>query len=876
MSILLKLESLPKEQADRFAHWSDNIWRLGFLSIGFLAVYLFILSFFTPSFRELEDPSSSLASEIYSAEGQVIGRYFVENRVRIDYDRLSPNLVKALIATEDVRYTEHAGIDGRAMGRVLFGVLTLSPKGGGSTISQQLAKLLYSDRNFTGMGKIRKVLALANRKFSEWITAVKLERRYTKQEIIAMYFNQVDYVNGASGIKAASEIYFDRKPDSLNVLESATLVGMLQNPSYYNPRRRPERCKSRRNVVLMQMVKNNVLTQKEYQRIKDKPIELRFSPQNHTEGNAPYFRSELGEEIKKILAAADQKRPDGQPYNLYKDGLKIYTTIDADMQQMAEEAMVEHMKPLQARFFQVWKGKDPWTYKSADDTPEDIARRQKSLTRLMRESERYEVMRSAALDDMLRNYKEDHGLELTDNDLDLLLAEGRKSGAISEAVKNGSISRQRSQQLGNVLSDDTWPDLRTKYQTFQVQAKRIFDTKVKMRVFAYNSERGKDTLMSPLDSLRYHRMMMQIGSVAVEPGTGHVKAWVGGVNFKYFQYDHVRTYRQVGSTFKPFVYATAIAQQGISPCSQVLDVPTTIQSGEADFKLSRAWTPKNAGGYSGRNYTLFEGLRESVNTVSVYLLKQLGSTESVRGMVNNMGLDSSVVFPNGEPMLTRQPSLCLGASDLKVIDMTGAYATFANNGTYVKPVYLLRIEDKNGKVLYEHTPEEENAIPPTANYVMVQMLKYVAKGAPGIASLKSEVGGKTGTTNKHVDGWYMGITPGLVVGTWVGGDDKWIRFLSIGDGQGARMARPFFAAFMRRVEANPASCSYDINKRFIKPDGDIGITIDCQSFNQAVEGATLDASDFDADPFAEPPAKTPADTSKAPKPAAKPKADAGF
>jgi penicillin-binding protein 1A len=344
-----------------------------------------------------------------------------------------------------------------------------------------------------------------------------------------------------------------------------------------------------------------------------------------------------------------------------------------------------------------------------------------------------------------------------------------------------------------------------------------------MKVFS-SSGVEKDTVMSPLDSIKYHRMFLQMGTMAIDPKNGYVKAWVGGINYKYFQYDHCKSRRQVGSTFKPFVYATAIYQQGISPCMQIPDIQYSIQPGEGSFGLSKAWTPSNAKGFSGQSLNLYQGLKESANSISVYLLKQLGQTKQIRGLANQMGIDST--------HLPIQPAICLGACDLSVLEMSGAYSTFANDGNYNKPVYLLRIEDKNGRLLYKDSGESHPAIKSESNYVMLQLLKNVVKGAPGISELKSEVGGKTGTTNDFVDGWFMGITPGLVVGTWVGGDDRWVRFLNIADGQGSRMARPFFARFLKRLENDPKS-GYDFHKKFKVPPGDLDITIDCGEYNKA-------------------------------------------
>lgn len=830
------------------ARW---MWRAAIGGIVGLILYLIVLSFSTPSFKQLEDPNYSLASEILAANGEVIGRYYIENRVPVPYDSLSDYLIQALIATEDERFSKHAGIDPRALGRVLYGLVTLSPKGGGSTITQQLAKLLYSSRDFEGMNKIEKSFALVSRKLSEWITAVKLEKNYTKEEILSMYLNKADFINGAFGIKAAAEVYFGKPQDSLRIEEAATLIGMLQNPSLYNPVRRAEKAKNRRNIVLQQMVRNKMITEEECTALMKSKLDMsRFKTRNSVDGMAPYFRQELLQDVLHILAQKECLKPDGTQYDIYRDGLTITTTIDPEMQRLAEAAMREHMADIQKRFFTVWKGRDPWTYRNPETTEDEIRIRQRTLERLIRETERYQVIRDAYMSEVVDQVRAEFNYRVDDSDMERMIEEEKKDGFIISLIAKKYATPEQAAVYRRIMASDYWQVLKMQWRKVQADAKKQFNTPVKkMRVFAYNEKMEKDTTMTPLDSLKYHRMFLQMGSMAIDPRSGAVKTWVGGCNFRYFQYDHIRNSRQVGSTFKPFVYATAIDQKGISPCYTVYDVPQTISPGEGFFRLSKSWTPKNAGSYSGRNYTLQEALKESVNTVSVYLMKELGNTEPVRGLINNMGIDSSTKFPNGQYRVPKQPSICLGATDLSVFEMTGAYGTFANNGLFTRPYFISQIQDKNGRVIYRNIPEERQALPPNSDYVMVHMLKYAAKGAPGISDLKSDVGGKTGTTNDFTDGWFMGITPQLVVGTWVGGEDRWIRFLNIADGQGSRMARPFFAKFMKKIETS-TKVDYDPAPRFLQPPGDLGIEIDCAQYRKQA-GGSPDAAEFFEDQFSD-------------------------
>lgn len=824
-----------------------KLWIL-FLA-GILSLFLFILvmSFQDlPSFEELENPKSDLATQVYTHDGAVLGRLFVENRVNIDYKDLNPHLVDALVATEDVRYHNHSGIDFRALARVIVKTFFLqrSSAGGGSTITQQLAKLLYSDRNFAGMSTVEKTFALISRKIKEWITAVKLERSYTKEEIIAMYLNKFNFINGAYGIESASEIYFNKPQDSLRFEEAAVLIGMLKNPSLYNPMRRPQMVVDRRNTVLAQSVKYDKIALEVGDSLMASPLDMSgFNRKSHVTGPAPYFRQVVSNQVRSILKQEAYAKSDGTKYNIFKDGLKIYTTIDTTIQRLAEEAIMQHMPSVQKKLWRTWKGKDPWTYRDYQTTQNALDIRKRSLQKLIRESDRYRkivIKKTIADIDAL-----DEAFDIAIKDYDILRMIEHENGTASfeELENKGYLSSAKRELYRKILVSPEWAKLKKSWLSAEEEALKKMNTATRMTVFSYdNPSMEKDTVMTPIDSIKYHRMILQIGSMSMDPLTGHVKSWVGGVNYKYFKYDHVTSRRQVGSTFKPLIYATAIGQQALSPCFQVFDVPYTIHFGEGNFGLLKDWTPKNATNkYSGDKYTLKRALKESKNTVSVFLIKQLGDTEAVRGLAHNMGIDSSLQYTNGRYVLPKQPSICLGSADLTVEEMTGAYSTFANNGIYNKPVFITRIEDKNGKLIYQHVPESRIALDPKTNYIMVEMLRNVMYGAGGFHGIKSDIGGKTGTTDKHVDGWFMGVTPNLVVGTWVGGEDPWIRFRSLGLGQGSVMARPYFAALLKKLEAQDESL-YDYEERFYKPTGDFKRILDCDASLQedSIQNQSLD------------------------------------
>ncbi len=814
-----------------------------------LCIFFVVLSFSNlPSVKQLENPKSEIATQVYGIDGNVIGRLYTENRVPVEYGDLSPHLVNALISTEDEDYYQHSGIDFSALGRVMVKTVILQQQsaGGGSTITQQLAKLLFTGRPGSGLERVLQ-------KFKEWIIAVRLERKYTKEEIIAMYLNKFNFINGAYGIKAASEVYFSKSQDSLNIQEAAMLVGMLQNPSLYNPFRYPEKTLKRREVVLKQMQKNGHFSKEAYDQLRQTDLGLHPRRETHIDGIATYFRSVLAQDVKAILAKPENRKSDGEPYDIYRDGLKIYTTIDPAMQRIAENAMIEHMTNVQKTFDREWGKTDPWTYMKDPEKEISLELRQEKLKRMIRNTDRYQRLRDKYLGKILEDFEAEFPnftFNIDDREIERIVREAQEPGYITSLVQRGLISNNLAAAYRRVLKSKDFNRLKTDWRNLQQATEQVFSTPAKMRVFTYeNPKLEKDTTMTPLDSIKYHSRFLQTGILVVDPHTGYVKVWVGGINFKYFQYDHVRTDRQVGSTFKPFIYATAIQQQGISPCFQVYDIAQTIQPGEGNFYLKEPWTPENfSGKYTHKLYTLKDGLRNSVNTVSVYLMKQLGNTDPVRGLVHNMGIDSSARYPNGIFRVPQSPSIALGAATLNVMEMTGAYTTFANNGIHNQPVYILRIEDRNGSVIYSGIQEEKRALSPSANYAMIDMLQYSAR----IGGLKSQIAGKTGTTNNHVDGWFMGLTPDLVVGTWVGGEDAWIRFRLPYNGQGSRMAKPFFAAFIKQLE-DEEQVDYNPDARFFRPPGPIGIELDCNEYDQenldGLEEDPLQGDDFTEDMF---------------------------
>lgn len=816
--------------------WIRRLW-IGAAAgiVGVILFFILIAMSGLPDFEQLENPEFEKASRVYDNQRQEIGRYYTQNRVPVFYEELNPFLVQALIATEDERFFRHSGVDLKALGRVAFGVVTMnSNKGGGSTITQQLAKLLFDRPDFSGMNKLRRQFSLVITKFKEWITAIKIERQYTKEEILAMYLNKFNFIYGAYGIRAASEIYFGKPQDELNIEECATLIGMLKNPALFNPIRRPDTVAYRRMIVLNQMRDQGHITRAEYDSLKVLPLDMsRFRMDSHAEGPAPYFRMELAKWLRTMLDRPEYRKPDGSKYNIYRDGLKIYTTIDLEMQQIAEEEMYKHMAKVQERFNTVWKNRDPWTHQ-ADAVQKQI--RQAGLKSLIRSTGRYQDLRLQVMGDVLSRIATDADYEPSDWDIETMLEEEKKEGRFAQLVARKTITKERAARYRKVMSSQYWDGLKNAWTALAKEEEKVFNTPVRMRIFDYATG-DKEVTMSPLDSIMYHRKILQTGILAIDPRTGYIKTWVGGVNHKYFQFDHIQTSRQVGSTFKPFVYATAIALQGFSPCFPVVDQPYTIGPGDGSFGLIAPWTPQNAdGAYSMNTYTLYDCLRQSKNTCSVYLMQQLGNANVVRGLIHNMGIDSSLRRSDGEYRVPRQPSICLGSADLSVMEMTGAYATFANNGLYNKPAFVLSIEDENGREIYRHVTEEVMALPAKANYVLLDMLRYAGTNLGGITC---DVGGKTGTTNDYVDGWFIGVTPSLVVGTWVGGEDPWIRFLSLSDGQGSVMAKPFFRSFILRLQESK-DVDFEATARFVRPTGEMEIETDCSRYKAIHSGRDVD------------------------------------
>jgi len=732
-------------------YYQRKFWQLFLYGLGIMVLFFCLASwgFFgsMPSFEDLENPESNLATEIISSDGVTIGKFYNENRTPIKYEDLPPHLVKALVATEDERFYEHSGIDGR---RTLGAAIKLGSDGGASTLTQQLAKLL-----FHGEGSSFKPFRVIQ-KVKEWIIAVKLERQYTKNEIIAMYLNKADFVNTAVGIRSASKVYFGKEPRDLSIDEAAMFVGMLKNPSLYNPLRRLEKVKNRRNTVLDQMVRNKVLDKAARDTLAIKPIVLNFHPESHKEGTATYFREFLREYMKNW--AKENKRPDGSDWDIYSDGLKIYTTIDSKIQEHAEEAVQAHMKNLQQEFFA--QQKDNKNAPFINITPEETKR---IISQAMKNSERWRVMKE---------------MDKTEDEI--------------------------------IAS---------------------FDIKTKMKIFSWKGE--IDTLMTPMDSIRYYKHFLQAGLMSMEPQTGHIKAWVGGIDYKYFQYDHVgQGARQVGSTFKPFVYATAIEQLGMSPCDSIIDSPFMIHKGR--HNVTADWEPKNSDHQYRGMVTLKRALALSINTVSAKLIDKTGP-EAVASLTKKLGVKSDI--PN-------QPSIALGAVEITVEDMVAAYSTFANQGVYIKPQFISRIEDKNGVVLYEPAPDTHDVLNKDIAYAVIKLLEGVTESGSGVRlrtqgggsgdnrwtgypyMFTNPIAGKTGTSQNQSDGWFIGMVPNLVTGVWVGCEDRSARFKGITYGQGATAALPIWGYMMKKCyEDKDLQISKD---PFQRPDN-LSIKVDCWS-----------------------------------------------
>jgi len=745
-----------QKRFNKYIKWFWMLFAGGLLTIA-LILFLAAKGFlgYMPDFEVLENPKTNLSTQIFSDDAKVIGKFYIkENRTPIRFEELSPYLSQALIATEDERYYAHSGIDFRSLTRA---IAFLGSKGGGSTITQQLSKLLFHKREHKNF--LEKVL----QKIKEQIIAVRLERQYTKDEIIAMYLNQFDWLNQGVGIKSASRIYFNKEPKDLKIEEAATLVGMLKNPAYFRPISRPERTKKRRNVVLHQMAKNGYITEKEKDSLQKLPLKLEFRPERHDEGMATYLR----EYIRKFVGdwAKKHPKPDGTKYSIYTDGLKIYTTIDSRLQANAEKAVKTHMKRLQAVFDkQAKKLKNaPFYFPKLGPkaTQKEIA---KIMKQAMRRSERWRVMKKAGLSDK--------------------------------------------------------------------EIEKSFHKKTKMRVFSWNGD--IDTLMTPYDSIRYYKRFLHAGLMSMDPVTGKIKAWVGGINFKHFKYDHVKQgARQVGSTFKPFVYATAINQKHLSPCDSFPNVPYTIEAGR--WGLTKPWTPKNAGGQYGGKLTLKQALANSVNVITAQLIDMVGP-QPVVDLAKNLGIKHDI-----PPV----PSIALGTPEISLYEMVGALNGFSNKGVYIEPFVISKITDKNGVVLYEKIPKTKEVLSPQIAYTVINLMQGVTQYGTGSRlrgswakntkfykevmtgypyNFTNEIAGKTGTTQNQSDGWFMGLVPNLSTGVWVGAEDRAVHFKSVKYGQGATMALPIWGVYMK---LNYANKDLNISKAPFPKPANIDINLDC-------------------------------------------------
>lgn len=765
-----------KKKAPSFRPFIRAFWIL--FGSGVLAVILvFLLASWgvfgeMPTFERLENPQTNLATEIISSDGKTLGKFFLDdNRTDVPYSELPQNLVNALVATEDARYYEHSGIDARGTLRALF---FLGTRGGASTISQQLAKQLFTGLAARGWERYTQ-------KIKEWVIATRLERNYTKEEIVAMYLNIYDFNYNADGIRSAARIYFGKEPKDLNIEESAVLVGMLKNSSLYNPIRREELTRDRRNTVLAQMAKYDFITEAESDSLSALRMDINFNPESHREGLATYFRMYLQGWLKDWISKNPKPAEEGErdTWNIYLDGLKVYTTIDSRMQAHAEAAVQEHMQQLQREFFvQNTPQRNPTT-PFVDLEPADI---RAIMERAMKNSERWRIM--------------------------------ERDGKSEKEIRDS------------------------------------FNEKAEMTVFDWNAPtREKDTVMTPMDSIRYYKTFLRAAMMSMEPQTGHVKAWVGGINYRHFQYDNViQGARQAGSTFKPFVYAAAIDQLRKSPCDTLPDTQYCIEANK--HGNPEPWCPKNSDGkYSGNSYTLKSALANSVNTVTAQLIDMVGP-KPVATIAHNLGITNDI---------PEVPSIALGTPDFNVYEMVGAYGAFANQGVYVKPVMVTRIEDRNGAVLYEYTPETRDVLSKDVAYAMVDLMKGVTEGGSGTRlrgsgnknntvykevvtgypyEFTNPIAGKTGTTQNQSDGWFIGMVPNLVTGVWVGGEERATHFKSIAYGQGASMALPIWGLYMRQNYQDPEL--FVSQEDFERPE-ELSIRVDCsQSPEEEEQSPELD------------------------------------
>ncbi|TXE19038.1 penicillin-binding protein [Psychroserpens burtonensis] len=766
-----------KDNAQNFSKYIRRFWIL-FTGGVFTFFFMFLLASWgllgeMPDHTILENPKTFLATEIISSDNQTLGKFYLDdNRTPIDYEELPKELVDALVATEDIRYYYHSGIDFRGTMRAIY---KMGRGGGASTISQQLAKLLFTKQ--VSSNKFQRII----QKVREWVIATRLERQYTKEEIIAMYFNIYDFGNNADGIRSATRIYFGKEPKDLKLKESAMLVGMFKNSSLYNPRsdRNPVGVRNRRNVVLAQMYKYEYISEATKDSLQNTQLDLNYSPESHREGTATYFRAYLDKFMKDWIK--ENPKPDGSKYNLYNDGLKIYTTIDSRMQQYAEDAVGRHMPRLQAEFD---NQNTPDRNKTAPFLELDTKEIEKLMNSGMRRSERWRVLKLAG-----------------------------KS---------------------------------------EKEIKASFQIPTQMSIFAWKNGKPTeiDTVMKPMDSMRYYKSFLQPGMMSMDPQTGHVKAWVGGMNFRHFQYDHVKTgKRQVGSTFKPFVYATAIDQLHLSPCDTIPRQQITIEAGK--YGNPESWTVTNDDARYDGFLTLKAALGSSVNTATARLMDKVGP-EPVVDMAKNLGIESYI------PAV---PAIALGTPDISVYEMVAAYSTFANKGVYNKPVMVTRIQDKNGTVLFQFTPETRDVLSAEVAYTTINLMEGVVQGGSGSRlrgsnrasqavykeiitgypyELNNPIAGKTGTTQNQSDGWFMGMVPNLVTGVWVGAEDRAVHFKSTTYGQGAAMALPIWGMYMKSCYADE---ELGISKGEFEVPENLSIEVDCSKW----EGNGTDSGDTDDD-----------------------------
>ena len=802
-------KSRPKKK--NFRKWIVLFWLAVLAPFVGLAILLIIASSSNlPDTEALANPKTNLATEVYTADDVVIGRYYRENRSDVAYENLPKHLVDALIATEDARYLNHSGVDFFGLVRA---AIYMGKRGGGSTLSQQLAKQLFTEEYDTPNLLERALL----QKPKEWIIATRLERQYTKEEIITLYLNRYDFVNQAVGIKSAAFIYFNKPPDSLRIEEAAMLVGMLKNASLYNPMRRPEVVEKRREVVLKQMVVNGSLEETAYDSLRQLPLGINYQRISHDEGSAPYFREVLRLQLSDIFNEKNEDgsyvraKPDGTPYDLYGDGLKVYTTIDSRLQAHAEAGVRQHLSTeLQADFWKDLRRRKP------ENAPfyNGIAKedRERIIRQAVKQSDRY------------RTYTGEQCPECK-----------RPAFYIAKITHEGHAHFSCDAEKGGC--SHIWPRLNDE------QIEEQFNTPVAMKVFSYGG--GIDTTMSPLDSIKYHKSFLHAGLVSVEPSSGHIKAWVGGIDYKYFQYDNVyQSRRQVGSTFKPFVYASAL-RHGMHPCTELPNQKVVIEMPAGQ----PPWSPDNSDFKYGEMVTLKYALANSMNTITAKLIKDYGTDVVVR-TARDMGIVTEI------PSV---PSIALGVAELSLFELTAANATFVNDGYYIEPTFILRIEDKRGNVIYEPELNIRQGIDEITAYTTVAMLKGVMDGAynkekgkstgtgmrlrydnpnRGYDGITAPMAGKTGTTQSNTDGWFIGLTPDLVTGVWVGAQDPAVRFSTTDKGQGANTALPIYGYFMK---ASYADQRLQIKQRdFDVPEGFDPSSLDCKGYIEGTKSFNFD------------------------------------